>query len=330
MTQKEGLKLKKEFTRREAIWIGAIGLAQLGILSSAAAGWWNLKPRPDRPQINLTELHSPPSKEQYQSGLAPLKIAVASVISPMENVNLYGDLLNQIGERVNMNVEMVQRENYSETNRLVDSGEVQIAFICSGALLGSLKPSQGQEILATPQIAGSTTYRSYIVVPASSDAESILDLRGKSFAYMDPLSYSGRIAPQYMVKQLGYNPEKFFGKTLYTYSHDKSIRAVADGIVEGAAVDSLIYDLTVAKDDGIRGKIKVIDQSEEVGNPPIIVSNKTDKELIARLKNTLMTMHMDEEGREAMALLHFDRFVHPDSRLYDRVWEMAREVGLSQ
>jgi len=330
MTQKENSQRKKEFTRREALWIGAIGLAQLGILSTAAAGWWNLRPQPERPQVNLFELHNPPSKEQNLSGKLPLKIAVASVISPMENVNLYGDLLNQIGERVNMNVEMVQRENYSETNRLVENGEVQIAFICSGALLGSLKSSVGQEILATPQIAGSTTYRSYIIVPASSNAQSILDLRGKNFAYMDPLSFSGRIAPQAMVKKLGFNPENFFSKTLFTYSHDKSIRAVADGIVEGAAVDSIVYDLTLAKDAGIQGKIKVIDQSEEVGNPPVIVSNKTDKELVARLKNTLMTMHMDEEGRKAMTLLHFDRFVHPDPRLYDRVWEMAREVGISQ
>jgi len=42
------------------------------------------------------------------------------------------------------------------------------------------------------------------------------------------------------------------------YSHDKSIRAVADGIVDGAAVDSLIYDLTMAQDASILGKIKVI------------------------------------------------------------------------
>lgn len=330
MTQKENSQLKKEFTRREAIWIGTMGLAQLGILSTAAAGWWNLRPQPIRPQVNLAQLQTPPSKEQNSAEHPTLRIAVASVISPMENVNLYSDLLYQIGERVDMKVEMVQRENYAETNQLIDGGEVQIAFICSGALLSSLKPTVGQEILVTPQIAGSTTYRSYIIVPSSSKADSILDLRGKSFAYMDPLSFSGRIAPQSMIKRLGYNPESFFGRTLFTYSHDKSIRAVADGIVQGAAVDSLIYDLTIAKDEGIRGKLKVIDQSEAVGNPPVIVSNKTDQELIARLKNTLLTLHMDEEGRRAMELLHFDRFVHPDPGLYDPVWEMAREAGISQ
>lgn len=319
---------KKNFTRREVIWMGALGIAQLGVLGTAASGWWNHETDPERPKIQLSELQTPPKQEPELEGKPLLNIAVASVISPMENVNLYGDLLNIIGERVNMKVKMVQRQNYSETNRLIESGEVQLAFICSGALMGDIGANQIKQILVTPQIAGSTTYKSYIIAPSSSRASSLKDLKGKSFAYMDPLSFSGRIAPQVMLKRMGNQPDDFFKKAIYTYSHDKSIRAVAEGIIDGAAVDSLIYDLTVARDASILGKIKVIDQSEVMGNPPVVVSHKADPELIASLKNILLTMHMNEQGRKAMELLHFDRFVHPDQELYEKIQIMAQEVGL--
>ena len=319
----------KEFTRREVIWMGALGIVQLGILGTAASGFWNFKTNQERPKIQLSQLQTPPKEEANLEEKPEINIAVASVISPMENVNLYGDLLNIIGERVNMKVKMVQRQNYSETNRLIETGEVQLGFICSGALMGDIGTNQIKQILVTPQIAGSTTYSSYIIAPSSSRVSSLLDLKGKSFAYMDPLSFSGRIAPQVMLKRKGYQPDSFFGQTLFTHSHDKSIRAVAEGIVDGAAVDSLIYDLTIARDKSILGKIKVVDQSEAMGNPPVVVSHKADPELIATLKNVLLTMHMDEQGRKAMALLHFDRFVHPDQRIYEKIQAMAQEVGLA-
>lgn len=319
----------KEFTRREVIWMGALGVVQLGILGTAASGFWNPKANQERPKIQLSQLQTPPKQEPELDEKPVLNIAVASIISPMENVNLYGDLLNIIGERVNMKVKMVQRQNYTETNRLIEAGEVQLGFICSGALIGDIGANQIKQILVTPQIAGSTTYNSYIIVPSSSRASSLLDLKGKTFAYMDPLSYSGRIAPQVMLKRRGYQPDNFFGKTIFTYGHEKSIRAVAEGIVDGAAVDSIIYDLTIASDKSILGKIKVVDQSEAMGNPPVVVSHKADPEFIATLKNVLLTMHLDEQGRKAMALLHFERFVHPDQRLYDKIQAMAQEVGLT-
>ena len=320
---------KKDFSRREVIWMGALGIVQLGILGSAASGFWNPKTNQERPKIQLSQLQTPPIQEPELEGRPVLNIAVASIISPMENVNLYGDLLNIIGERVNMKVKMVQRQNYTETNRLIEAGEVQLGFICSGALVGDMGKNQIKQILVTPQIAGSTTYSSYIIVPSSSRASSLLDLKGKTFAYMDPLSYSGRIAPQVMLKRKGYQPNNFFGQTIFTYGHEKSIRAVAEGIVDGAAVDSIIYDLTIARDKSILGKIKVVDQSETMGNPPVVVSHKADPEFIATIKNVLLTMHMDEQGRKAMALLHFERFVHPDQRLYDKIQAMAQEVGLA-
>lgn len=245
----------------------------------------------------------------------------------MENVDLYGDLLNLLGERVDMQAQMVQRENYSDTNHLIENGDVQVAFICSGALLGKDKAEQAERILVAPEIAGSSKYRSYIIVPANSPAHFLNDLKGQTFAYTDPLSFSGRIAPQYMLKQAGYNPSFFFSKTIYTYSHDNSIKAVAEGLVEGAAVDSLIYDLTLSRRPELLDKIKIIDQSEEVGNPPVVVSSQIDPELRARIKNVLLTLHLDDEGRNALRLLQFDRFVHADLDLYDRVWEMSREVG---
>ncbi|GAB4444909.1 MAG: hypothetical protein Kow00120_14770 [Anaerolineae bacterium] len=49
------------------------------------------------------------------------------------------------------------------------------------------------------------------------------------------------------MQQLGRAPEAFFARTFFAYSHDDAIRAVAAGLADGAAVDSVVYDFALAR-----------------------------------------------------------------------------------
>lgn len=98
---------------------------------------------------------------------------------------------------------------------------------------------------------GGTVDYSVLIVPADSPARTMADLRGKVFAFTDPMSNTGRTYPTYLVRQLGQTPETFFARTFFTYSHDDAIHAVADGLADGAAVDSLVYDFAVARDPAL-------------------------------------------------------------------------------
>ena len=68
------------------------------------------------------------------------------------------------------------------------------------------------------------------------------------------------------MRDLDAKPETFFSRTFFTYSHDNAIRAVADGLTDGAAVDSLVYDFAVERDPGLAAKVKVIRRSPAIPN----------------------------------------------------------------
>ena len=51
--------------------------------------------------------------------MAPLRVAVAAVISPRGNVDSYTPLLTYLGQKLNRPVEMVQRRTYAEVNDLL-------------------------------------------------------------------------------------------------------------------------------------------------------------------------------------------------------------------
>ena len=154
-----------------------------------------------------------------------------------------------------------------------------------------------------------------------------MDLRGKSFAFTDPLSNSGRLAPTYRLYQMEETPDSFFGKYIFTYSHDNSVRAVADNLVDGAAVDSLVYDYLISHEPDIKTKTRIITRSGPFGIPPVVVNPALNQEIKARLRGLFLDMRQDKTGREILDDLPIDRFVIGNDNAYDIIREMVSQVG---
>ena len=256
----------------------------------------------------------------------PLRVAIAAVISPRESFRYYDDLLGYLSQRLGRPVERLQRPTYAETNDLIRYGGADVAFVCTLAYVVGHE-AFGMELLAAPIVNGRQTYRSLIIVPSRSPACDVDDLRGRRFAYTDPLSNSGRLAPVDLLLQRGEDPDTFFRRTIYTYSHDKSIRAIADALVDGAAVDSLVYATLASSDPAVEARTRVIWASPEFGAPPVVVNPRLDASLKQDIARLLRDMHVDAEGRRILDILSIDRFAPIADAAYDPVREALRRVG---
>ncbi|RME85502.1 MAG: phosphate/phosphite/phosphonate ABC transporter substrate-binding protein [Caldilineae bacterium] len=261
------------------------------------------------------------------SQIVPLRLAVAAIISPQGNVESYSDLAEYLGRHLGRPVELVQRRTYAEVNELVASRAVDLAFVCTSAYIDG-HDRFGMELLAAPEINGELVYYSELIVPASSTAQSIADLQGKTFAFTDPMSFSGRVYPSYLVKQLGYQPDEFFGRTFFTYSHDRAIEAVAAGIADGAAVDSLVLDYAIRRQPELEARLKVIHRSPAFGIPPVVVPPDLPPKQKVRLRELLLSMHEDVEGRVILSELGIDRFVPISDDAYQAIRKLISETGV--
>lgn len=254
-----------------------------------------------------------------------LRVAFSAINSPKETIIYYNDLLKYIEENTGLTVKVIQRKTYKEINDLLESGEVDLAFICTYAyVLG--KEEFGLQPFLVPQINGKTTYRSYILVPEDSTVSTFKELKGKRFAFTDPLSNSGYLYPRFLIKQEGVTVDNFFKKTIFTYSHDHSIEAVFEKIVDGAAVDSLVYDYLIEQKPEYKDKIRIIDTSEEFGIPPIVVSSGVNLDTREILKDLFLNMHNIQEGKAILHHLKIERFKEQDDADYELIRKIGKEV----
>lgn len=257
--------------------------------------------------------------------VVPLRIAVAAAISPRESVGLYRPLLEHVSSRLGRPVDLLQRRTYAEINDLVRYGRADAAFICDYAFVEGERYF-GMQTLVVPLVMGKRTYQSYIIVPKESDAQSLLDLEGRSFAFSDPLSSTGWLFPTHVLGQSGQDPDSFFRRHVFTYSHENTVKAVAQRLVDGGAVDSLVYESVLIKDPVYREKTKVIQESAPWGNPPVVVHPRIEPGLRKELEQVFLDMHRSKEGQAVLAPLMIDRFVTPDDSSYDQVRQMAEEA----
>lgn len=274
--------------------------------------------------VDLDNLQPLPTPSQ--EGI-PLRVAIAAIISPKGTLESYSALIDYLGEKTGRPVELVQRRTYMEINNMVKSGEVDVAFVCTSAYITG-EYDFDMQLLAAPQVEGKTTYHSYLIVPNESDAQDMADLKGKVFAFTDPISLTGRVYPTYLVKELGSTPEDFFSRTFFTYSHDEAIYAVANHLADGAAVDSLVYEFAVSRNPALADKIKVIHVSRAFGIPPVVVSSNVRPQVAAELQAILLEMSEDTQGQAALRAIGVDKFVLVNNSIYDSVRSLLESVSL--
>jgi phosphonate transport system substrate-binding protein len=252
---------------------------------------------------------------------APLKVAVAAMISPRETFEYYQALLDYLTAKMDQPIELVQRKTYGEINELFLKKQLDLAFICTGPYATS-KEIFGFDAIATPQVRGKPTYQSYLIVKKDSAYTSIEDLRGKEFAFTDPESNTGSLVPRFWLAEIGESPSSFFRQTIYTYSHDNSIKAVSKGLVDAAAVDGHKWDYYQVVNPSLTEATRIIKKSDPFGSPPLVAASNLALEKKKQIQTIVISMHQDEDGRQILERLMIDRFVVPDESWYASVKTM--------
>jgi len=262
----------------------------------------------------FTHLHGQEKRET-------VRIGVASMITPVDSVAYYQDIVDYVAEKLGQDAEMVHRRTYDEMDRMLAKGEVDAAFICSAPYVKD-KREFGVELLAAPVVAKEPFYRSYIIVHKDSPIRSFDDLQGKSFAFTDPKSNSGKLYPEYYLAKKGMTPDDFFESYIYSYSHNKSVELVAKKVVDGAAVESPVYQYLKKKGSPYVLQTRIIHKSPKFGMPPVVVRAELPTFIKEKMREILTSMHRDPAGRKILDAMLIDRFMEVRESNYDSIREM--------
>jgi len=254
----------------------------------------------------------------------PIRFGLTAVVVT-ENLRFLDQWSRYLEQKMDRKVELVLRKSYREVMDLLDSGNIDFAWICGFPYIQSREPESIQ-LLTVPVYRGAPRYHSYIIVPESSSHQRFSDLKGKIFAFSDPDSNSGFLYPLALMVEQDETPETFFRQTFFTFNHAETVQAVSEQFADGGAVDSYIWEYLAIFRPEITEKTRIIDKSPSFGFPPIVSRLDVNPDTVDLMKNTLEGMDEDVSGKALLAQLKLDGFgFFPDS-LFNGIRAIASKV----
>ncbi|MCH4178548.1 MAG: phosphate/phosphite/phosphonate ABC transporter substrate-binding protein [Megasphaera sp.] len=276
-------------------------------------------------KIDFTQSQENPAVVD-NSGEKPLRIAFASVMSPKETRQSYQILVNYISQQSHHPVVLLQRRTYEELNTLMSNGDADIAFFSTGAY-AAYRGKTPIELMAMVQTNGMTTYRTYVIVAADSDISSFEGLRNHVFAFTDPLSYSGRLSIDFLLHEQGNASDYYFKRFFYTYSHDKSIWAVANHLADGASVDSQIYDYIMQTNPKLGEQVRILTALPEAPTGPVVLRSDMPEAEKKQMRRIFYSMDSVPSLQDALKNAVIDKFVPPDPMAYEGLRTTYRQIS---
>ena len=289
------------------------------LLFTAVLGWLSycrLDAANRQDYLDFRKVAATPIASALSNDKQALRIVVFSILLPQETIVHYRTIANYLGEKVQRPVILIQRKSYAEMAVLLLNGGADLAFFSSGGY-NSFRNVGEMEVLVSQQRMGQPYNQGFLLVAKDSEAKTLADLRGKTIAFSDPLSYSGYSFLAEMLKEQQETPETFFGRYIYTYNHEKSFRAVATKLVDAAAVTSLIYYRAQQKTPELAEAVKFIAVSPPFGAGPVVVGKSLNLAQRDALRKSLLSMHEDPRGKAALAGLMIDKYIPANLDYYE-------------
>ena len=254
---------------------------------------------------------------------AQTNAAVRIGLSPVfldDQLSFLNDWRDYLQGRIGRAVRFVQRGSYREIMDLLLEQKLDFAWICGYPYV---RHKAKLRLLAVPLSDARPQYQSYLIVPATDKAtNSILDLRGKVFAYSDPDSNSGFLYPRYALTQLKENPERFFARTFFTWAHRKIVEAVGSNLAQGGAVDSYVWETLHIYHPELTGRTRIVEKSPYFGHTPVVARNGVSRSEFDAMQEALLGMSQTPAGQVLLKRLNLDGFVAGDDALFDGIARM--------
>lgn len=260
-------------------------------------------------------LMSAASRSAWSTG-APLRFALTPVLLTSDLLMLE-ELKRYLSRAIDRPVNLVTRRTYQEITALLVTRQVDAAWICGYPFVAF---RDQLALVAVPIWKGRPLYQSYLIVGSDLKAETLADLAGTVHAFSDPDSNSGFLVTCAALAEMGTSPAKFFRQFFYTYGHRNVVRAVSSGLASCGSVDGYVYDVLAETEPDLVARTRVIRRSEPLGFPPIAcASSDAGSADIARLREALVNMAADPDGRRVLGMLRLDGFSVEKPELFDGI-----------
>jgi len=258
--------------RRTFVFSAAAAIAFAALSGPVAAGEW----RKDYPEITM---------------------GVITSENEADRVVRYQPVREYFENTLGVKIKWRTATDYAGIIEGVKAGKIEIARFGPASYSKAWLVTKGEvePLVGELDKNGNFGYHAVIVVRADSPYKSLADLQDKKLAFADPNSTSGHQAPRYFLTEAGFDPDKHFGETAFSGSHENSVMALLNGTFDAAATwwqDENRSNMTRMEGKKMiePGQWRIIWKSPKLPSSPWAMSTNLPADMRNEVREALFTM----------------------------------------
>lgn len=180
-------------------------------------------------------------------------------------VERFGKVAAYLEARLGVPVRYIPVKSYPAAVTAFTNGQVQLAWFGGFTGVQARRAVPGSQAIA--QGAEDAAFKTYIIANAAAglkpEKDFPKDIQDKTFTFGARASTSGRLMPEYFIRQAfpGKTPEQVFARVGFSGDHTRTIQLVQSGAFAVGAVDYSVWDLDTKAGKVDRQAVSVIWES---------------------------------------------------------------------
>jgi phosphonate transport system substrate-binding protein len=257
-----------------------------------------------------------------------LRVSAIPDEAPTELQRKFAPLGDYLAKETGVAVQFIPVTDYAAVVEGLATNKIDMAWLGGFTFVQARQRTQGGAVPIV-QRAEDEKFTSKFIVPIDSDAKTLADLKGRTFAFGAAASTSGSLMPRFFLQQAGIVPERDFKTVAYSGAHDATVAFVAAGRAGAGVLNASVWDKLVEASNPNAAKVRVL-----MTTPPFYDYNWTvrpglDAALTKKLTEAFLKLDAGKPAdKEILALQRASRFIPTQSSNYDGIEAAGKSAGL--
>jgi len=257
-----------------------------------------------------------------------LRVSAIPDEAPTELQRKFAPLGDYLARETGMAVQFIPVTDYAAVVEGLATNKIDMAWLGGFTFVQARQRTQGGAVPIV-QRAEDEKFTSKFIVPIDSDAKTLADLKGKTFAFGAASSTSGSLMPRFFLLKAGIEPERDFKTVAYSGAHDATVAFVAAGRAGAGVLNASVWDKLVEAGNPNAAKVRVL-----ATTPPYYDYNWTvrpglDAAVTKKLTEAFLKLDASKPAdKEILALQRASRFIPTQSSNYDGIEAAGKAAGL--
>ncbi|MGI9381904.1 MAG: phosphate/phosphite/phosphonate ABC transporter substrate-binding protein [Methyloligellaceae bacterium] len=254
-----------------------------------------------------------------------LTFAMVPTEETVAELQLYKPVTDRLAKTTGKKIQFFMPTSYASVVEGLLSKFIHVAVLGPYSYVIANSKDPGVEVFATyakrpghMQEEG-PGYKAALISKKGSKFTSIDALKGSTLGLTDPGSTSGNLFPRVVfAKNVGGDLDKYFGKVVYTGSHELSTVAVDKGKVDAAFVATHRFDNVVNKGQVKLENFNVLWKSPAIPQDPFVYRASLCDDIKKKIRETFLGLSASNPGEKRfLDNVKSNRFVPMGSKDYD-------------